>query len=144
MAAGGIRYPGELDGATVKTILHTDTLVYYDGILLFEARDPLGGHYIASHIDVVGGLDRYAVVGVSPDSLRRFRAGLIDLRSLMLEMPDGEWYIARPTADVDTPIDLEPQTARLEDTDYLPDDGLVLDDDFIDDLAIEETRSRGL
>ena len=127
----------------MKTILHTDTLVYYDGILLFEARDPLGGHYIASHIDVVGGLDRYAVVGVSPDSLRRFRAGLIDLRSLMLEMPDGEWYIARPTADVDTPIDLEPQTARLEDTDYLPDDGLVLYDDFIDDLAIQEARSRG-
>ena len=61
----------------------------------------------------------------------------------MLEMPDGEWYIARPTADVDTPIRLEPQTARLEDTDYLPDDGLVLYDDFIDDLAIQEARSRG-
>lgn len=127
----------------MKTILHTHTLIYYDGILLFEARDPIGRHYIASQIDEVDGLDRYAVVGVSPDSLRRFRAGLLDLRSLMLEMPDGEWYIARPTADVDTPIDLEPQTARLEETEYLPDDGLVLYDDFIDDLAIEESRSRG-
>lgn len=126
----------------MKTILHTATLEYYDGILLFEARDPIGRHYIASQIDEVDGLDRYAVVGVAPDSLRRFRAGLIDLRSLMLEMPDGEWYIARPTADVDTPIDLELQTEPLEDTEYLPDDGLVLYDDFVDDLAIEEARRR--
>lgn len=116
----------------MKTILHTDTLLYYDGILIFEARDPLGGHYIASHIDEVHGLDRYAVVGVAPDSLRRFRAGLLDLRSLMLEMPDGQWYIARPIADVDTPIQLELQTGRLEETDYLPDPGLVLYDAAVD------------
>ncbi len=126
----------------MKTILYKDTLDYYDGILIFEARDPLGGHYIASHIDEVDGLDRYAVIGVAPDSLRRFRAGLLDLRSLMLEMPDGQWYIARPTADVDTPIDLEPQTGRLEDTNYLPEPGLVLYDDFVDDLALQEARSR--
>ena len=120
----------------MKTILHTDTLDYYDGILIFEARDPLGGHYIASYIDDLHGLDRYAVVGVAPDSLRRFRAGLLDLRSLMLEMPDGQWYIAQPIADVDTPIPLEPQTRRLEDTDYLPDPGLILHD-LIDDPVPE-------
>ena len=126
----------------MKTILHTNTLMHFDGIVLFEARDPLGGHYIASHIDEADGLDRYAVVGVSPDSLRSFRIGVLDLRSLMLEMPDGQWYITRPTADVDTPIQLEPQTGRLEDTNYLPEPGLILYDDFIDDLALLEARSR--
>ena len=126
----------------MKTILHTATLLYYDGPLIFEGRDLIGGHYVASMIDDANGVDIYAVVGVSPESLRRFRAGAIDLKSLMLETPDEQWYIAQPEGGEDVPIRLQPQTSPLAESDFLPDDGLVLYDDYIDDLALIEARVR--
>ena len=126
----------------MKTILHTTTLLYYDGPLIFEGRDLIGGHYVASMIDDANGADVYAVVGVSPESLRRFRAGAIDLKSLMLETPDEQWYIAQPEGGEDVPIRLQPQTSPLAESDFLPDDGLVLYDDSIDDLALAEARVR--
>lgn len=127
----------------MKTILHTATLLYYDGAQIFEGRDLIGGHYVATLIDVANGADTYAVVGVSPESLRRFRSGAMDLKSLMLETPDEQWYIAHPEGDEDDPISLEPQTSPLAESDCLPDDGLVLYDDSIDDLALAEARARG-
>ena len=127
----------------MKTILHTATLLYYDGAQIFEGRDLIGGHYVATLIDDANGADTYAVVGVSPESLRRFRSGLIDLKSLMLETPDEQWYIAQPEGDEDVPIRLKPKTSPLAESDCLPDDGLVLYDDSIDDLALTEARVRG-
>ena len=127
----------------MKTILHTATLLYYDGVQIFEGRDLIGGNYVATLIDDVNGADVYAVVGVSPESLRRFRAGAIDLKSLMLETPDEQWHIAQPEGGEDVPIRLQPQTSPLAESDFLPDDGLVLYDDPIDDLALAEARVRG-
>ena len=127
----------------MKTILYTATLLYYDGVQIFEGRDLIGGHYVATLIDEVNGADVYAVVGVSPESLRRFRAGAIDLKSLMLETPDEQWYIAQIEGGEDVPIRLQPQTSPLAESDFLPDDGLVLYDDPIDDLALAEARERG-
>jgi len=126
----------------MKTILHTATLLYYDGPLIFEGRDLIGGNYVATLIDDADGADVYAVVGVSPESLRRFRAGAVDLKSLMLETPDEQWYIAHPEGGEDVPIRLQPQTSPLAESDFLPDDGLVLYDDYIDDLALIEARER--
>lgn len=150
---GASRRPGEPSRNTpVKTISHRDTLIRHDGVVLFEARDSIGGHYIAlnarhsigghradSTDDDPDGEDSYAVVGVSPQSLRRFRAGALDLKSLMREMPEGVWYIARPKAAVAAaPIALHPQTAPISQANVLPDDGFTLYDRFIDDLAIRE------
>ena len=119
----------------MKTILHTASLLYYDGVQIFEGRDLIGGNYVATLIDDADGADVYAVVGVSPESLRRFRAGAVDLKSLMLETPDSQWYIAQPEGGVDVPIRLQPQTSPLVESDFLPDDGLVLYDDSVDDTA---------
>lgn len=127
----------------MKTILHTATLLYYDGAQIFEGRDLIGGHYVATLIDDANGADVYAVVGVSPESLRRFRGGAIDLKSLMLEAPDEQWYIAQPEGGEGVPIRLQPKTSPLAESDFLPDDGLVLYDDSIDDLALAEARERG-
>ena len=122
----------------MKTILYATTLLYYDGAQIFEGRDLIGGHYVATLIDDVNGADVYAVVGVSPESLRRFRAGAIDLKSLMLETPDEQWYIAQPEGGEDVPIRLRPQTSPLAEADFLPDDGLVLRDDPADAPAFSE------
>lgn len=126
----------------MKTILHTATLLYYDGVQIFEGRDLIGGHYIAALANDDNGVDTYAVVGTSPESLRRFRVGAIDLKSLMLEMPDGQWYIAQPEDGESVKIRLQPQTTSLAESDFLPDDGLVLYDDPVEDLALSEARER--
>ena len=94
MALWRLRHPGELPiGESMKTVKLTEVLDYYDGIQIFTARDPIGGHYVCDMIDTVGDFDRYAVVGVRPERLADFRAGRVGLRTLLLESPDGEWYI---------------------------------------------------
>ena len=104
----------------MKTVKLTEILEYYDGILLFAASDPIGGNYLGEAIDPAGGRDRYAVVGVRPDRMAEFRAGRVDLRTLMLEAPGGEWYITVADGAIDAPLVLEPQHQPLEETDHLP------------------------
>ena len=73
--------PGERSNASakcqqsaddMKTIKHTNTLVYYDGVQVFAGQDAAGDHYLGAMIDTVGDADRYLVVAVAPDPLRRF------------------------------------------------------------------------
>ena len=111
------------DGELMKTVKLTEVLDYYDGILLFTARDPIGGNYLCEAIDTVGDFDRYAVVGVRPERLAEFRAGDVDLRTLMLEAPDGEWYITIADGTTEDPLTLEPQRVPLTETGYLPKEG---------------------
>ena len=40
----------------MKTIRHTTTLFYYDGPQIFEARDSIGGHYVAVLVEAIGGV----------------------------------------------------------------------------------------
>jgi hypothetical protein len=63
----------------MKTIRHITTLFYYDGPQVFEASDPIGGHYVAVMIEPQTGQDRFLVAGVEPERLRQFRSGLLDL-----------------------------------------------------------------
>ncbi len=110
----------------MKTIRLTEILLYYDGILVFAARDPIGGHYVGDMIDKVGVHDRYAVVGVSPERLEDFRAGRVDLRTLLLEAPGGEWYIVMPEGEVADPQALLPQSTPLAESGCLPEAGFFL------------------
>ena len=128
----------------MKTIRLTEILLYYDGVLLFEARDPIGGNYIGEAIDTVGDHDRYAVVGVSPEGLADFRAGQVDLRTLMLEAPGGEWYIAMPEGEVDDPQDLIPQSTPLAESGCLPEGTFFLrPEDPPDGKAVKRALERG-
>lgn len=125
----------------MKTVFHAATLFYYDGPQVFEARDSIGGHYVALLGDLHEGKDRYLVVGVAPERLRQFRSGRLDLRSLMLESGKEEWYLAA-TNDLSQPLVIEPQRTRLVDSDFLPDDGLVLHDHPTDEVTLREARER--
>ena len=125
----------------MKTVLDTTTLFYYDGPQIFEARDSIGGHYVALLGDLHEGKDRYLVVGVAPERLRQFRSGRLDLRSLMVESGKEEWYLAA-TNDLSQPLVIEPQRTRLVDSDFLPEDGLVLHDRPADEVTLREARER--
>ena len=127
----------------MKTVEPTDILDYYDGVLLFEARDPLGGHYIGAAAEPKDGYDRFVVTGVRPERLREFRAGAVDLRTLMLESPWGEWYIALTNGDPGESLVLEPQEGNLADTTgLLPLEGYTLDDGPIDDPVLQQAHDR--
>ena len=104
----------------MKTIKHTNTLVYYDGVQVFAGQDAVGSHYIGAMIDTVGDADQYLVVAVAPDSLRRSYAGDLDLRTLLLESSVDGWYTALVDDDFERPVSLEPEQGPLLEMDYLP------------------------
>jgi hypothetical protein len=124
----------------MKTILHTQTLLYYDGPQVFEACDSIGGHYVAVMVDHE---DRYLVCGVKPESLREFRSGMLDLRSLLLEQGEGEWYLGYVQQDVEGfVLGLELQNLNLLQSDLLPESGFVLHETEASELALMEARQR--
>lgn len=126
----------------MKTIRHTTTLFYYDGPQVFEARDAIGGHYVAVMVEPENGSDRYLVAGVAPERLRQFRAGTLDLRSLLSEAGAEEWYLAAVAAGLDQPLALVPQTRPLAGSGLLPDEGFLLHDRPTEELALKEARER--
>lgn len=126
-----------------KTVKITEILLYYDGIQMFAARDPIGGHYIGDMIDTVGDFDRYAVVGVSPERLADFQAGRVDLRTVLLEMPGGEWYITMPEGGIDDPLILIPQSESMVEAEVLPQNGFFLGpDEPCDGEAVKRALER--
>ncbi len=126
----------------MKTIRHTATLFYYEGPQVFEARDAIGGHYIALMIEQGEMGDRYLVVGVAPEQLRQFRAGLLDLMTLMTDRTESDWYIGAADGDFKQPFVLEPQEGDLAASGLLPDPGFVLHDRPADTETVREARER--
>jgi hypothetical protein len=126
----------------MKTIRHTATLFYYDGPQVFEARDPIGGHYVAVMVEPQDGKDRYLVTGVAPERLRQFRSGTLDLRALLVEAGESEWYLTSTNLGLDQPLTLASQVASLLDSGFLPDAGFVLHDRPAGELALIEARER--
>ena len=127
----------------MKTILPTETFVYYDGVAVFAGMDPVGNHYVGMIIDASESTDSYIVAGVSPEMLRSFRLGDVDLRTLFLQSPDENWYISRAECRPGDPLVLEPQAGSLLDTGYLPDEGFVLTDYVVGELTLQQAGDRG-
>ena len=93
---------------TTIEIHYARTLEYYDGIQLFEAKDAIGGTYIAALLETGSDGDVYLLVGCEPQELRLFRNGGTDLRSLMTRSAVHGWYLA-DLVDLDKPLGLRPQ-----------------------------------
>ena len=126
----------------MKAVRHSETLDYYDGPILFEARDAIGGHYLAAAADTRSGTTLFAVVGVSPERLHEFRNGTVDLRDLMVEAGSEEWYVAceNPTTEE---FDLELQSSPLSTSRYLPGAGYKLNAATSSDVTVlDEGRRR--
>lgn len=126
----------------MKTVRHTTTLFYYDGPQVFEARDSIGGHYVAVMVEPENGQDRYLVAGVEPERLRQFRAGLLDLRGLLTERVIEEWFLALAPSGLDEALVLQPATSSLAQSEFLPDAGFLLYDRPTGEVALKEARLR--
>ena len=128
----------------MKTVKITEILDYYDGILAFVAQDTIGGHYVASLIERTSENDRYLIVGARPERLDDLRNGKVDLRALLLETPEGEWYITTPEGTIEDPLALIPQCTPLADSDYLPGDGYFLGpEEPPDEAEVQRALERG-
>ena len=122
-------------------ILYTRTLDYYDDILVFEAKDAIGGTYVASHLEAVPSGNRYLLVGCKPEDLRLFRHGTKDLRSLIVESARYGWYLA-DLFDVEKPLKVEEQIAGGIPEDYLPGDGYKIAEFEVDHETARRAREQ--
>lgn len=128
----------------MKTIRPTAVLDYYDGVQIFEGRDAIGGHYVGVLVDVVDRVDRYLVTGAVPERLHQFRSGKLDLRTLLLEVPGGEWYLTLSDGSGGEELILRPQDGLLAAREeFLPLPDLFLDDEPVDDIVVQQARERG-
>ena len=134
-----VRHPELIrDEDAMKTVQYESTLFYYDGPQVFEARDAIGGHYVAVMVDsgprsstavITEGLgDRYLVAGVAPERLRQFRAGAIDLTSLLIDSDEDERYVATAGNGLGDALTLERLKTPLIESGYLPERGFLLHD----------------
>ena len=126
----------------MKTVQPAATLYYYDGPQVLEARDAIGGHYVAVMVDQMEDHDRYLVTGVAPERLRQFRSGTIDLRTLLVDADADEWYLASAPLGPEQLMALEPQHTSLAESGLLPDEGFVLHDRPADEVTLNEARIR--
>lgn len=127
----------------MKAIKLTAVLLYYDGVQVFEGRDASGGHYVGVGIGPGIVTNRYMVTAAAPELLRQFRGGRLDLRTLLLAAPEGEWFITVDKEGGDSPLFLEPQPVPVTECDCLPDPDFILDAGPVDDLAVQHARERG-
>lgn len=128
-----------------RRIRHTATLAYYDGPLVFEARDGEGRHYLASAVArEPGEPDAYLLRRVPLSALQAFRLGATDLRSVLLDSPDDPWFLARfADSEEEDNLLLEPGAGPLEGgSELLPDSGFFLHHCPPADAMVEEARKR--
>ena len=126
----------------MKLVKAANILYYYDGPQVIEARDTIGGHYVAVMVAADDNNDRYLVAGVDPERLRQFRSGMLDLRTLLTNSDTDEWFIGSAPFGPDQRMALQAQYTPLAHSELLPDAGFVLHDQPSDDLALNEARSR--
>ena len=100
----------------------TETFLVNDCDLLFEAEDDEGNHYIALHSDDVPGACEYAVIPASKIALESFSKGIMDLRSLMIERGEREWYLTVLNYSSGKGKSRR-QPTPISESGYLPEDG---------------------
>ena len=126
----------------IERIRYTRTLDYNDGIQLFEAKDPIGGIYVAALLATGEDADTYLLVGCEPEQLRLFTNGGTDLRDLMKNSAIYGWYLADVT-DFDEPLKVDVQHGDSIPDKYLPKPGLFTTGEEVDHEVTTRARERG-
>ena len=110
----------------MKQIAHAGTLVYHDGVQVFEGLDVAGGRYIGVLADSNDTADRYVVVEVSAEHLKRFCTGAPDLKALLVEEAKDGWYLPEVRDGFTGPLMLQEQSGADVETNLTPEDDFVL------------------
>ena len=70
----------------------TESFLYNDFELLFAAEDEDGNQFIGQYMGETPESIKYALIPVSKESLELFAKEEMDLRTLLLERCEEEWY----------------------------------------------------
>ena len=122
-------------------IKYNKTLDYCDGILIFEAHDPIGGTYVACFLEAVKGGDKYLVVGCRPESLRLFRLGACDLRDLLQMSAVNGWYVA-DFLGLRRPLDIRRAGEGDIPDEFLPEPGYMIFDSEVNHKVAKDAVER--
>lgn len=110
----------------MKTIRHTKTLFYHDGPEVIEARDDDGREYVGVRVDSGDNGDRFLLICVTTVGFREFRAGSLDLRSLILGDSEKEWFLGVVAGEFGEFHELTRRDDLIESTGFLPEPGFFL------------------
>ena len=105
---------------TALTIV--EIIEWYDGPEVFVAADESGSMYLADCVSRAGAGNRYRVVPVGRDLVRRLYDGGIGLRDAVLEAGAGGWWLW----DLDDG-ELIPQGAPISESELLPAPGFTVE-----------------
>jgi len=110
-------------------------LFFYDTVQLFETTDSAGNHYIGmrapAHQDAAYEDERFVFNEVFSTDLDDFKAGKIDLLTLITQVYKQPWYLATMTATTPPSLTLEPQHTNIrEESTLLPMSGFFLTDEM--------------
>ena len=126
----------------MKTISLYQTLFQYDGPQVFEARDRIGGHYVGvmAPEDYKDWQNEFLVAGVEPERLRQFRAGVIDLRTLLLESARDLRYRGAMPTPFEAEFEVKPLDAGTIDDGLLPQPGFRLHEVPAKDPVVQQAQ----
>ena len=100
----------------------TESFLYNDFELLFAAEDEDGNPYIGQYMGEMPESIKYAIIPVSKESLELFAKEEMDLRTLLLERCEEEWY--RTDIEFEDEDELPPKQERpFSETGWLCDSG---------------------
>jgi hypothetical protein len=110
----------------MKTISHAKTLFCYDGPQVIEANNDDGQKHIDMMVEPLGVEERFVLKAVAQDRLDRFELAMVDLSSMFLERPEGEWFLGTVSSGFDEPFTLKGQTGPIDECRFLPTPGFFL------------------
>ena len=126
----------------MKVVKAANILYYYDGPQVIEARDTIGGHYIAVMVAPEEKHDRYLVAGVAPERLRQFRSGMLDLRTLLAELTRKSGLLGQPRQARTSSWHFKCSTLPLFTVNCYPTGASCCIISPTDNLALNEARAR--
>jgi hypothetical protein len=68
----------------MKFLRYDRTILFFENVQIFEARDAIGGHYLCLLTKEEQASDEYIAVGISPEKMRLLKTGEFDLRTVII------------------------------------------------------------
>lgn len=118
----------------LKKITHRETLIYYDGPVLFVGEDQINTNYLCLLVEQNKEKDKFFCVPISRGILNNFKLGELDLRNLYISPPTGEVYYLETDELIGEKLLLNPMPAQ-----DIPESWIPAADFFYEEIRFDET-----
>lgn len=123
-----------------KTLNLSQVLVFYDVPEIFLATDSVGTQFLCLLVESNIHLLKYIAVAISKMRLHNLLFGNIDLRQVISEPENNEWFVFD---EIDKPIIANLWTESQLPEDYLPEPGFIFQENpFTESIIFQEVREK--